>query len=122
MSLNNNKRFNEMDDLIRREDALNCFHSWIDTYGDLCSADEMEEYQAIEALPTVDVPHWIPVTERLPNEGEYVLVTEKWYGYVWMWRLKYIDDEPTWEINGYNVDIDEAVAWMPLPNGYKEEK
>lgn len=57
MSLNNNKRFNDMDDLIRREDALNCFHSWIDTYGDLCSADEMEEYQAIEALPSVDIVH-----------------------------------------------------------------
>lgn len=27
--------------------------------------------------------------------------------------------EPTWEVNGYNVDIDEAIAWMPLPMRWK---
>lgn len=65
--------------------------------------------------------YWIPCSERLPSEGEYVLVTEKWHGYVWMWRLQYIDNEPTWEVDGYNVDIDEAVAWMPRPEPYRKE-
>lgn len=42
-----------MDDLIRRQDALGCFHDWVDRYGDVHSADEMVEYQRIEAMPSV---------------------------------------------------------------------
>ena len=41
-----------MKDLIDREKALDCFHDWVDKYGDVHTADEMTEYQAIEALPT----------------------------------------------------------------------
>ena len=41
-----------MKDLISREKALDCFHDWLDKYGDVHTADEMTEYQAIEALPT----------------------------------------------------------------------
>ena len=41
-----------MKDLISREKALDCFHDWVDKYGDVHTADEMTEYQAIEALPT----------------------------------------------------------------------
>ena len=39
------------DDLIRRADALSCFHDWIDAHGDVHTADEMPEYQRIEQLP-----------------------------------------------------------------------
>jgi hypothetical protein len=42
-----------MDDLISREAALNCFHDWIDKYGDVCTPDDMPEYRAIEALPSI---------------------------------------------------------------------
>lgn len=41
-----------MKDLIDREAALNCFHSWVDQYGDVYTPDEIPEYQAIEALPS----------------------------------------------------------------------
>ena len=47
-----------MKDLIDREAALNCFHSWVDQYGDVYTPDEIQEYQAIEALPSVEA---IPV-------------------------------------------------------------
>ena len=47
-----------MKDLIDREAALNCFHSWVDQYGDVYTPDEIPEYQAIEALPYVEA---IPV-------------------------------------------------------------
>lgn len=40
------------DDLISRADALNCFHDWIDSHGDVHTADEMSEYQRIEQLPS----------------------------------------------------------------------
>lgn len=38
-------------DCISRQAALDCFHDWIDRHGDVHAADEMPEYQAIEALP-----------------------------------------------------------------------
>lgn len=41
-----------MKDLIDREAALNCYHDWVDQYGDVHTPDEMPEYQAIEALPS----------------------------------------------------------------------
>ena len=47
-----------MRDLIDREAALNCFHSWVDQYGDVYTPDDNPEYQAIEALPSVEA---IPV-------------------------------------------------------------
>jgi hypothetical protein len=85
--------------------------------------DPEDAVSAIENLPSADRPQqWIPCSERLPSEGEYVLVTENWNGYVRMWRLQSIDNEPTWEVDGmdwYNADIDEAVAWMPLPKPWE---
>lgn len=47
-----------MKDLIDREAALNCFHAWVDKYGDVYTPDDTPEYQAIEALPSVEA---IPV-------------------------------------------------------------
>ena len=41
------------EDLIRRQDALNCFHAWIDKHGDVQEPDDMAEYRAIENLPAV---------------------------------------------------------------------
>lgn len=41
-----------MDDLISRQAALDCFHDWIDKYGNVCTPDDMPEYRAIEALPS----------------------------------------------------------------------
>ena len=48
-----------MSDLIDREAALNCFHSWVDKYGDVYTPDDMPEYQAIEALPNIEQPEII---------------------------------------------------------------
>ena len=39
---------NACTDLISRADALNCFRDWIDSHGDVHTADEMPEYQRIE--------------------------------------------------------------------------
>ena len=43
-----------MSDLINRADALACFHDWVDSKGDVHSADEMPEYQRIEELPSAE--------------------------------------------------------------------
>lgn len=44
-----------MAEYIKREDALDCFHAWVDKYGDVNLPDDMPEYRAIENLPAADV-------------------------------------------------------------------
>ena len=61
-----------MSDLIDREAALNCFHSWADKYGDVHTPDEMPEYRALEELPSIEQPEIIRCREckcwrELPN-------------------------------------------------------
>ena len=55
-----------MKDLIDREAALNCFHSWVNQYGDVYTPDEIPEYQAIEALPSVQ-PDEEKISDTLYN-------------------------------------------------------
>lgn len=66
---------------------------------------------AIEALQ--QEPKWIPVTERLPETGEIVLITET------SWTIRGIDVDwwngEQWVRNGKYV-----TAWQPLPEPYKE--
>ena len=72
--------------------------------------------------PTIQPePHWIPVTERLPNRDELVLVTYKTTSKIHL--CKYLDDgsENSWwsyidDCCAWNNVI---LAWMPLPEPFK---
>lgn len=62
-------------------------------------------------FPAVDVPRWIPVTERLPEEsGEYLVVLDSLIYFSWFYK-----DDGVWSFK--NADI---VAWMRLPEPYKK--
>lgn len=79
-----------------------------------------------EGCPTEDKPKkgWIPCSERLPfaeyGESDIVLVTCE----STLKRLLFFDGGnwcyPTGE--RYEHRIDKVVAWMPLPEPYKEEE
>lgn len=58
---------------------------------------------------------WIPVTEKLPDEGQAVLVTRtsRLGNYV-------TNDEYDWDYCAWESDADDIIAWMPLPEPYKE--
>lgn len=55
---------------------------------------------------------WIPVSERLPDIGERVLIS-KVNGHI---DIDYVDEEKHW----HWVFDDWVVAWKPLPEPYKE--
>ena len=69
---------------------------------------------------------WIPVNERLPKAGEYVGDVAKYYlvqnEYGDMLVARYTHSEHWEQIYQMKPIADEVVAWMPLPQPYKEEK
>ena len=81
--------------------------------------------QAADAIEELSKPGWIPVTERLPEKMQYVLVryqnndmaVASWFGgdeHIRFWRA--MTDE------GWCADCDtEPTHWMPLPQPPKEE-
>lgn len=65
---------------------------------------------------------WIPCSERYPEPDERVLVTDGYCCYVWDCMSNRADayfweDESCYYHNKYDV-----VAWMPIPEPYKEGK
>ena len=65
-------------------------------------------------------PEWIPVTERLPEEGLTVLIFTESGDIEFGQR-----DENKWEwlaesISDYWTRAEEVIAWQPLPEPYKE--
>ncbi len=70
---------------------------------------------------------WIPVSERLPEEGEKCIVTDK-RGYVHD-GITYDyaedkDDKPSfhkWDNEYWNCFVYDIIAWQPLPEPYNGE-
>jgi hypothetical protein len=77
---------------------------------------------AIEAL---EQTRWIPCSEWLPKAGEYVGSVAKYYlvqnEYGDMLVARYTHSGYWEQIYHLKPYADEIVAWMPLPQKYKEE-
>lgn len=77
----------------------------------------------VNMCPTADIPRWIPVTERLPEEygkylvtvdlDYYVAVITLYYGRIHRKDVFYDDSEYG------GIQWDGVIAWMPLPEPYK---
>lgn len=84
-----------------------------DTFAEGC----MQFEKLIKQQPTI--PQWIPVSERLPNSKKMVLVSLKTGLGEWV-ETDFIDPFGTiyepWSRH-WSCDV---IAWMPLPEPYKE--
>ena len=122
--------------LVQHEDGT--FSSYDDTYDVVihCETEE-EQKKVIERLKSTN---WIPVSERLPeDEKEYLVTLEKVYGtheklYGIANYLKF-GDAGYWNEKKYGylewdkysdghggTKMYKVIAWMPLPEPYKEVK
>ena len=96
------------------------------------AADAIEStnkaYQMISEAYEAEVTkqNWIPVTERLPKDGEFVLVCNddkhmmiaKYETETYEWYYKYMNyDFDIWD----NEEQGPVCYWMPLPEPPKEE-
>lgn len=76
--------------------------------------DAIVEIESLRAQLSKQIPEWIPVSDRLPNDGEYVLVMSKHWDIpkVLSFRSKRI-----WFANesGEWYWYPERMHWMPLP-------
>lgn len=83
----------------------------------------VESYIAdMKDLPsTQPEPKWIPVTERLPKPNETVGRVLKHYlvQNIYGDMLVGIWDGVNWQMSYSSEMIDDAVAWMPLPECYR---
>ena len=74
--------------------------------------------ETISELEEKPEPHWIPVTDVLPNIREDVLVS--YYDEV---MVGWLIDDSTWFADGFGrLNINDIVAWMPLPEPMRMEK
>lgn len=85
----------------------------------------------VRNFPTIESePQWIPCSERLP-EGEYVLISKKptkisgdeWCVTIAIRMADQRSRKVNWRDIGFGVIQDnEVLAWMPLPDPYKERR
>ena len=62
---------------------------------------------------------WIPCSERLPSEGENVLLCDTRFGNVAIGRLIRYNTSCCWEVDHWDCDIEDWQAWMPLPEPWE---
>ena len=108
-----------MNDLISRQAAIDAISCDITVTGrqnaELVAATIGAFADRIKALPSAQPePQWIPCSERLPEAGKYVLRTIRKFG----WH-----GEEYWsvDIGPYNTNDGSIIAWMPLPEPWKEK-
>lgn len=75
------------------------------------------------ALEALEKTRWIPCSERMPEDGQYVLASTTDFGALAMiYTEPYCWNEVSGEEDyyGYGCSSEFVKAWMPLPEPYKE--
>lgn len=83
--------------------------------------------EELRAVPATPVPQWISVKDRLPEDGENVLIWYEYYRYGSYNRM-YTTYEIAYQYNGHWSGAGDSLgqkarvfAWMPLPKPPKGE-
>lgn len=103
-------------------------HIW-----DRSDSEEFEQavFESIANAPTIEVPQWIPCSERLPkpnrhdalNVDVYYLAQTEFGDMIVASYNESHEGTKWWEqMYSYRIFDDEIVAWMPLPKPYGERE
>ena len=76
---------------------------------------------AISALKKQEQDRWIPVTERLPEEPDEVLVTDG-DGEIRHAVYCHVCKKDVFITYEESMTIHQVIAWRPLPEAYQEEE
>lgn len=123
-----------MDDLIRRQDAIDAVKNWIKSEEFRWSNATYYMEKRINNIPSAQ--KWIPCSERLPEEEVNVLVTRRFLGVkdcgngcnyhiptiIYVEVAQFFGGEWTALSDEYKVARSrhtDPIAWMPLPKPYK---
>jgi hypothetical protein len=102
---------------MTNEEALEILddnYTVLNTHGHYTEEEEVEALQM--AVETLEQTRWIPVSERLPESDDEVLVTDDAGGLALVgidWFDRFDSDGSRWWCS-QNV-----TAWMPLPEPYR---
>lgn len=105
-----------MDDLISRAEAIDAIYEH--EFANWCDKDEVST--VLNDLPSAQPEQrWIPVSEKLPEVREWVLCQCR-AGIMDVLRLT---EDGDWNKNYPHAEYMSGfvIAWMPLPEPYKEE-
>ena len=107
------------------ENNLQSFEEMISEHGKGLAHGTRIALNRIAEQPTISPeslqPQWIPVTERLPETSQDVLITKrKEFGTVRVMKAFYMssDDGGIWA-SQCGTDTTGVIAWLPLPEPYK---
>lgn len=108
-------------DLIERQAAIDAINHIcpVDTEYDCTLLDRVDVRCVLSDLPSAQ--RWIPCSERLPKKGNTVLITNN-RGNVrcGQYRGLYGDEINEWWWKKKTIET--VLAWMPLPEPYKERR
>lgn len=111
-------------DCISRAAAIDAVNTWFELYVvNRTTANAVSIQDMLRALPSArPEQRWILCSERVPEEDEQVLVYLYDSPYI-----AWIDSNGEWNTEEFTLDKekereDEPIAWMPLPEPYKERR
>ena len=73
-----------------------------------------------EEISKYEPPVWTRITDRLPESGKDVLFCDI-DGDIYLGHYN-LQQRYWWEANGWSDRVKNVIAWMPLPEPYKEKQ
>ena len=107
----------QLDDTVSRRETVKAIRDAMLAWSYMPMWREDKIVDAVKALPSAQSElRWIPVTERLPEPGEYYLVTRQCFGWNCT-EYREIDIAKYWFDGWYKAK--NVLAWCELPKPWE---